>query len=64
MTKMMSFPVGNAHIEKAVELNTDAIIGVTICLLVTPEDFDRLPEMFREQAREVYAAPRDEGRPL
>lgn len=57
MVKMMSFPVGNAHIKKAIDAD-DATIGVSITLLVLPNDFEKLPEMFRESAHDVYAARR------
>lgn len=59
MPKMLAMPVGNAQVEKAID-EKDATIGVTIRLLVLPEDFDALPDMFRESAHRVYAEPRGE----
>jgi hypothetical protein len=57
MSEMMSFPAGNAKVEKAIDEN-DRTIGVTVSLLVLPQDFDKLPGMFRQSAHDVYAAPR------
>ena len=58
MPKMLAMPVGNTQIEKAKDEH-DMTIGVSIRLLVLPEDFDSLPEMLCEAAHQVYAAPRE-----
>ncbi len=57
MAEMLCFPAGNAKIEKAIDAD-DMTIGVSIIMLVYPEDFDKLPGLFREAAHQTYAAPR------
>lgn len=52
---MLLFPVGNAKVEKAIDADKNTI-GVSIIMLVLPEDFDKLPGLYQKAARRVYAA--------
>lgn len=57
MPQLLIMPVGNARVEKAID-EQDKTIGVTISLLILPQDFESLPETFRESAHRVYAEAR------
>jgi hypothetical protein len=54
---MLSFPAGKAKVEKAIDAEGNTI-GVSIIMLVIPEDFDKLPGVFQSAAHQTYAAPR------
>lgn len=56
-TTQMIMPIGNAKVAKAINEDGETI-GVTITLLVLPPDFDKLPDIFRQSAHDVYAAAR------
>jgi hypothetical protein len=54
-TKTWIIPAGNAHVEAAREAFTKALIGVSINILIRPDDIDLIgDEMLRRSARAVY----------
>lgn len=55
MTVIRLMPLGNMKISLAKEAFTNALIGVTITLLVSPDDIESIEDqIIRESARRVY----------
>jgi hypothetical protein len=55
MTATWTIPAGNAKVEVAREAFTHAVLGVSIIVLVQPDDIAKIDdEMLRRSAQSVY----------
>jgi hypothetical protein len=57
--KLLTFPIGNAKISPAFDLDKRDPIGVSIVLLILEEDFNKLPDEFHDHAAAVLVEARN-----